>query len=161
MNKAIFLDRDGIVNREIGNYIMRFDEFEILPSIFSFLQQAQKKGYMFIIVSNQAGIAKGLYDHQLVERCHNFLRESLAKQHIHIEEIYYCPHFPEYGECLCRKPGSLMIEKSLARFSLDPAKCLMIGDRHRDMEAAEAAGVKGFLLSSNPGIDELMQCLPC
>lgn len=160
MNKAIFLDRDGIVNREIGNYIMRFEEFEILPSLIPFMKEAHRRGYRFILITNQAGIAKGLYDSSLVERCHQFLLEKLANHQLGFDEIYYCPHFPEYGACLCRKPGSLLLEKSIARFKLNPADCIMIGDRERDIEAAAGAGVRGFLLPSNPSLENMLHCLP-
>lgn len=159
MMRAIFLDRDGIVNKEIGNYILRFEEFEILPNLIPFMKEAKKQGYIFIIITNQAGIAKGLYGPELVDRCHDFLAEKLAEHQLNFEEMYYCPHFPEYGECLCRKPKSLLVEKGLARFKLNPKNCIMIGDKQRDVDAAMGAGIRGFLLPPNPSLEEMLNCL--
>ena len=77
MSKAVFLDRDGIVNKELGDYILRYEEFEILPELIPFLFEVKRRGYKIIIITNQAGIAKGLYNHDLVEACHDFLKEEL------------------------------------------------------------------------------------
>jgi D-glycero-D-manno-heptose 1,7-bisphosphate phosphatase len=160
MNKAVFLDRDGIVNKELGDYILRYEEFEILPELIPFLFEVKRRGYKIIIITNQAGIAKGLYNHELVEACHTFLKEELSGHGIYLDEIYYCPHHPDFGECLCRKPKSLLIEKAIARFQLDPVQCFMIGDKLRDVQASEGAGVKGFQLPANPSLDQLFECLP-
>ena len=160
MNKAVFLDRDGIVNKELGDYILRYEEFEILPELIPFLFEVKRRGYKIIIITNQAGIAKGLYNHELVEACHAFLKEELSGHGIYLDEIYYCPHHPDFGECLCRKPKSLLIEKAIARFQLDPDQCFMIGDKLRDVQASEGAGVKGFQLPANPSLDQLFECLP-
>ena len=158
-NKAVFLDRDGVVNRELGDYILRYEEFEILPELIPFLYEVKQRGYKVIIITNQAGIAKGLYDHKLVDACHTFLIEELAGHGLQIDEIYYCPHHPDFGNCLCRKPKSLLIEKALARFELDPSVSLMIGDKPRDVEAANGAGVRVFLVPPNPTLDQLLECL--
>ncbi len=160
MNKAVFLDRDGIVNREIGDYIKRYEEFELLPEVFPFLYEVKKRGYLTVIITNQGGIAKGLYTHELVHACHNFMQEELGGHGLAFDAIYYCPHHPDFGMCLCRKPDSLLIEKAIGRFSLNPEKCIMIGDKDRDVEAALGAGVKGFRLQSNPSLEELISCLP-
>jgi D-glycero-D-manno-heptose 1,7-bisphosphate phosphatase len=160
MKKAVFFDRDGIVNREIGDYIMNIEEFEILPEVIPFLHEVKKRGYLAIIITNQAGIAKGLYTHELVHKCHQFMAEELAGHNLSFDEVYYCPHFPEQSECLCRKPKSLLIEKAIARFQLNPDACFMIGDKERDVQAANGAGVKGFKLASNPSLEELLSCFP-
>ncbi|MBX7203270.1 MAG: HAD-IIIA family hydrolase [Bacteroidia bacterium] len=159
-SKALFLDRDGIVNREIGRYILNINEFELLPALVPFLQVAANKGYRFVLITNQAGIAKGLYGHDLVNKCHQQLSDELTKHGLRFAAMYYCPHFPEFGECLCRKPGSLMIEKALARFGFDAGSSLMIGDKQRDVDAAEAVGVPACLLPSNPDLSTLLACLP-
>ena len=159
-NKAIFLDRDGIVNREIGHYILSVDEFELLPSIIPFMIKGAEMGYRFVLITNQGGIARGLYSHELVNRCHNKLAAALQPQGLSFDEMYYCPHFPTNGACICRKPDSQMIEKALARFGFDREKCLMIGDKERDVAAANKAGVTGHLLPSNPSTDQLLACLP-
>lgn len=149
MNKAILLDRDGVINRERDDYTYRMEDFEILPGVTDALSLLQKKGYLLIIISNQSGIAKGIYSIDDVEKLHEYLKKQLQKQGIKIEEIYYCPHHPEYGSCICRKPDSLLVEKALARFNVDPEKSYFIGDKERDVFAGKKAGVKGILIASN------------
>ncbi|MEX1188751.1 MAG: HAD-IIIA family hydrolase [Bacteroidia bacterium] len=158
--KAVFLDRDGIVNREIGDYIQRFEEFELLPELIPFLYEVKKRGYLCIIITNQAGIAKGLYNHELVDACHEFMNVELAGHQLSFDAIYYCPHHPDFNSCLCRKPQSLLVEKAIGKFDLDPNLCLMIGDKERDVQAAEGAVVKGYKLPANPSLNQLLECLP-
>jgi D-glycero-D-manno-heptose 1,7-bisphosphate phosphatase len=148
MNKAVFLDRDGVINVERG-YTHRLEDFVILPDLVENLQDYLKKGYLLIVVSNQSGIAKGLYTQAEVETIHSFLTNELTKRNIHLSEIYYCVHHPDVCRCICRKPDSLFVEKALARFNIDPARSYFIGDKDRDVEAAEKAGVKGILIEAN------------
>ena len=160
MKKAVFLDRDGIVNTELGDYIMNFAQFEIHQPLIPFLKEVKRRGYLTIIITNQGGIAKKLYGHELVKQCHDFLQAELAKDHLEFDAIYYCPHHPQSGECLCRKPSGLLIEKAIARFELDKSQCLMIGDKQRDVDAAHLAGISGYLLPPNPDLSSLLNCLP-
>jgi D-glycero-D-manno-heptose 1,7-bisphosphate phosphatase len=148
MNKAIFLDRDGVINTERG-YTHKLEDFVILPDLVENLKLYLQKGYLLIVVSNQSGVAKGLYTQADVETIHSFLTNELTKSDIHLSEIYYCIHHPDVSRCICRKPDSLFVEKALARFNIDPAKSFFIGDKHRDVEAAEKAGVKGILIEAN------------
>ncbi|MCW3101721.1 MAG: histidinol-phosphate phosphatase family protein [Bacteroidetes bacterium] len=148
MNKAIFLDRDGVINTERG-YTHRLADFVILPDLYENLKLYLKKGYLLIVISNQSGIAKGLYTQAEVEVIHSFLTNELVKNGIQLSEIYYCVHHPDVSRCICRKPDSLFVEKALARFNIDPSKSYFIGDKDRDVEAAEKAGVKGILIEAN------------
>lgn len=158
MNKAIFLDRDGVLNRETSaGYIWQVDDFEVLPDVIETLQVLRDKGFIFVVVSNQSGVAKELYTRDDVERLHKVLRASLKKKGIHIHEIYYCLHHSDLTKCLCRKPGTLFIEKAIARFNVDPELSYFIGDKeHRDMEAARNAGVKGILIPSNSSLKQIL-----
>jgi len=149
MNKAIFLDRDGVINNDVLNYTWRIDDFEFLPGVFESCKFLIKKGYLLIVITNQGGIAKGLYNHSDVEKLHNYMLQQFSEEGIKITEIYYCPHHDSTGKCLCRKPGSLLVEKALARFEIDPKASFFIGDRDRDIIAAESAGVKGILTEVN------------
>ena len=151
MNKAIFLDRDGVINFERG-YTYKLEDFLILPDLIETLQLFQQKGYLLIVVSNQSGIAKELYKQSDVELLHNYLINELNKNNIRLSEIYYCVHHPDVCSCICRKPDSLFIEKSLARFQIDARKSYFIGDKERDVEAAEKAGVKGILIEANSSL---------
>jgi D-glycero-D-manno-heptose 1,7-bisphosphate phosphatase len=147
-NKAIFLDRDGVINFEQG-FTFQLEKFHILPGLFSMLKWFRSRGYLLIVVSNQSGIAKGLYKQADVEMLHAFLNEELKKNDLHFDEIYYCIHHPDVSRCICRKPDSLFVEKALARFDIDPSQSYFIGDKDRDVEAAEKAGVKGILIEAN------------
>lgn len=160
MNKAIFLDRDGIINVEIGDYIKRFEDFTLLPQLGEALSLLKSKGYIFVVITNQGGLAKNLYSTEELDKMHRFLEDEMRKFDVHFEEIYYCPHHPDYnGKCLCRKPGSQMIEKAIARFNIDPSQSYFIGDKQRDVDAGNAVGVKGVLVESNPQILKLAQDL--
>lgn len=157
MNKAVFFDRDGIVNFEIGDYIRHVKDFKVLDSFISFLQIIKQEAYLAIIITNQAGIAKGLYSHQDFTAMHTVLDQELSQHHLSVDAVYYCPHHDDYGKCLCRKPGSLMVEKAIARFNIDPKASFMIGDKQRDKQCAEGAGVKGFVVDPNPDLATFMQ----
>ncbi len=159
MNKAVLLDRDGVINRERGDYTFRIEDFEILPDVFEALKMLQKAGYLLIIISNQSGIGRGLFKIEDTEKMHSYLLGELKKEGIYIDEIYYCVHHPETGSCICRKPDSLHVEKALARFDIDPAKSFFIGDKERDTIAGEKVGVKGILIESNASLVESIQ--PC
>ncbi|MFO7923237.1 MAG: HAD family hydrolase [Bacteroidales bacterium] len=151
-NKAVFLDRDGVINREKGDYVYKPEEFVINRGVLKALKKLRKDGFLLIVITNQSGIAQGRYSHNQVEKLHEILREQLSAHNIELTEIYYCPHHPSAGKCLCRKPGSLMIEKAVARFNIDPALSFMIGDRERDIEAAAGTGVKGILINTNESL---------
>lgn len=157
MNKAIFLDRDGIINVEIGDYIKRFEDFTLIPQLGEALSLLKSKGYMFVVITNQGGLAKQLYTVAELDKMHLYLEEEMRKYDVHFEEIYYCPHHPDYnGKCLCRKPGSQMIEKAIARFNIDPSQSYFIGDKQRDVDAGAVVGVKGILVESNPDLLEVV-----
>jgi len=151
-NKAIFLDRDGVINIDQHDYTWRIEDFEILPGVYAACREFIRKEFFLIVVTNQGGIAKGLYKHSDVEVLHQHMVELLATESINLTEVYYCPHHEITGKCLCRKPGSLLVEKALARFEIDPAASYFIGDRKRDIQAAEGAGVKGILVDVNTNL---------
>lgn len=155
MHKAIFLDRDGVINVERG-YTHRLEDFVILPDLIEVLQLLQQKGYLLIIVSNQSGVAKELYKQSEVEVLHNYLIKELSTHNITISEIYYCVHHPDVSHCICRKPDSLFLEKALARFNIDPAKSYFIGDKDRDVEAGKKAGVEGILIEANISLKTIL-----
>jgi D-glycero-D-manno-heptose 1,7-bisphosphate phosphatase len=152
---AVFLDRDGVINRERGEHTWRLEDFEILPGVAEAIRSINASGRLVVVISNQSGIGCGLYGKADVERLHDYLHAQLAAQGAAIDAVYYCPHHPTQGRCLCRKPGSLLLERAIARHGIDPSRSVMIGDRERDIDAAAAAGVKGILVLSNtplPGV---------
>jgi len=158
MNKAVFLDRDGVINEEHG-YTYHLKDFTILPDLIEALQIFQKNGFLLIVISNQSGISKDLYNQNDVEVLHKFLIDELNRNNITLSEIYYCVHHPDRSRCICRKPDSLFVEKALARFDIDASKFFFIGDKERDVEAAEKAGVKGILIESNSSLKNLFSVI--
>jgi D-glycero-D-manno-heptose 1,7-bisphosphate phosphatase len=158
MNKAVFLDRDGIINVEIGDYIKCFEDFTLTPHLAEGLKFLQERGYLLIVITNQGGLAKNLYTVAELDKMHQYLVSEMATHNIKFTEIYYCPHHPDYnGKCLCRKPDSQLLEKAIARFNIDPAQSYFIGDKQRDVDAGEKVGVKGVLVEANRDFEELVQ----
>lgn len=155
--KAVFLDRDGVINRERGEHTWRLEDFEILPQVAEALKALHAAGWLTIVISNQSGVALGLYTLRDVEELHRYLHHRLAEAGTALDAVYYCPHHPDHGRCLCRKPGSLLLERAIARHGIDPARSIMIGDRERDVQAAEAAGVKGALVEANGRLLETLK----
>ena len=148
-NKAVFLDRDGVINHDPGDYTRSLDEFHVLPTVYDALEQLQGAGYILILITNQGGIAKGQYTHDTVDEIHRHFIQSCADKGIRITNVYYSPHHPDFGESLSRKPGGLMIEKACARYGINPGASWMVGDKVRDIEAGENAGVPGILIPVN------------
>ncbi|SHJ63599.1 D-alpha,beta-D-heptose 1,7-bisphosphate phosphatase [Hymenobacter daecheongensis DSM 21074] len=148
--KAVFLDRDGVLNHEIGDYVWRPEDFHFIDGVPEALARLKAAGYRLIVVTNQAGIAKGLYTAADVQACHQKLQQACGGI---IDAFYFAPGHPSVSESLSRKPDSLMLEKGLARFHLDPAQCWMLGDRARDLEAGARAGVRGLFIGSTETLD--------
>ncbi len=151
-NKAIFLDRDGVINAERGDYTWLLEDFKINEGLTDALQIFQKKKYLLIVISNQGGIAKGIFKKEDVDYLHLHLVRVFKSRAIELTEIYYCPHHPDVSKCICRKPGSLLLEKAIARFNIDPAKSYFIGDADRDVEAGQKAGVKTIKMAANSSL---------
>ncbi len=146
---ALFLDRDGVINRERGSHTWRLEDFEILPGVAEAVKAAHDAGLLVIVITNQSGIGLGLYGHAEVALLHDYLHRQLALQGAQLDAVYYCPHHPTEGLCLCRKPGALLVERAVARFGIDPSSSLMVGDRQRDVDAANSVGVRGVLVEPN------------
>jgi D-glycero-D-manno-heptose 1,7-bisphosphate phosphatase len=160
MNKAVFIDRDGVINNDEGlYYIYKPSDFKLNSGIIENLLRLKKAGYLLIIISNQGGIGKKLYTKNDSDHLHTILNNKLIETGISIEEFYFCPHHPDTGNCLCRKPDSLLFEKAIARFGIDPDKSYVIGDSPRDIEAAEKAGIKGILVHKNSDITDTIHIL--
>ncbi|MHA6247252.1 D-glycero-alpha-D-manno-heptose-1,7-bisphosphate 7-phosphatase [Pontibacter sp. CAU 1760] len=141
--KCVFLDRDGVLNRERGDYTYKLDEFEVLPGVPEALRLLKENGYLLIVITNQAGIAKGRYLRSDVLACHQKLQDACGQL---IDAIYYAPGHPSFSESLSRKPDSLMLERAVAKFNIDPVASWMVGDSLRDLEAAAKVKVKSVLV---------------
>jgi len=153
LKKALFLDRDGVINHDPGDYTKSLSEFILLEGVIEAMKSWVDAGYEIIVITNQGGLDKGLYPRENVEAMHQYLQGKCITSGFEILDFYYCPHHPEYsGKCLCRKPGSLMIERAMHKHGIDPNQSLMFGDKQRDIDAAEKAGVKGMIVEINKGV---------
>ncbi|MCX6182666.1 MAG: HAD family hydrolase [Bacteroidetes bacterium] len=149
MNKAIFLDRDGVINYDPDDYIYRMEDFRFLDNLFEIATEVTKRGYKIIVITNQGGIDKNRYSANDVERIHAHVEKGFKENGTPLTEIYYCPHHSDLQKCMCRKPGSLMVERALAKYNIDPSKSFFIGDKQRDIVCAEGAGVRGIKIDVN------------
>jgi D-glycero-D-manno-heptose 1,7-bisphosphate phosphatase len=153
IQKAVFLDRDGVINNNEGKYyIGKKEEVEINPGVAGALRQLKEAGFMLIVITNQGGVGRGLYSRGEVEVVHRYIRELLQAGGAEIDDFYYCPHHPESGNCLCRKPLPLMIQKAMARYLICPGRSWFIGDSSRDTEAGTAAGIRTILIEPNSSL---------
>jgi D-glycero-D-manno-heptose 1,7-bisphosphate phosphatase len=150
MNKAIFFDRDGVINDETGHYyITHPKDFILNRGVIELLKWLKSEGFLLIIITNQGGISRGFYTKQDTMLIHSRMVELLNKNGIVIDEIYYCPHHPENERCICRKPDTVQIEKAITRFSINPEESFFVGDRDTDIEAGKKAGLKTIQVKTN------------
>jgi D-glycero-D-manno-heptose 1,7-bisphosphate phosphatase len=149
--RALFLDRDGVVNEEVG-YLHRAEEVRFVDGIFSLCRTAVGLGYKLIVVTNQAGIARGYYTEADFEALMEFMRGELREEGIELDAVYYCPFHPEHGvgeykrEHEDRKPGTGMLRRGVREFGVELSESLLVGDRCSDVAAANAAGLRQAFL---------------
>lgn len=152
---AVFLDRDGVLTKEKG-YISRAEDLEIFPYAFECVRRIKRKGYYAIVITNQGGIAKGLFTERDLQNMHLYLKKMTG-----IDAVYYCPHHPEgtvlqyRKKCHCRKPDTGMFEQACLDFSIDMNRSYMVGDRASDILAGQRAGLRTILLESGYGTKRL------
>ncbi len=153
--KAVFLDRDGTINRYVG-FLRKMEEFELLPGVADAIRTINRSGYLVIVVTNQPVIARGEVTQETLSQIHDRMETLLGKEGAYIDGLYYCPHHPDSGfageikelkiDCSCRKPKPGMLLKAAEEFNIDLSGSWMIGDGKRDIEAGKAAGCKTVLL---------------
>ncbi len=150
-NRALFLDRDGVINAEI-NYLHQPEQVHFVSGIFALCRSAQAASYKLIVVTNQAGIARGYYTEEDFHALTRWMEAAFAREGVQLDRTYFCPHHPEQGvgayrrECPDRKPNPGMLLHAARDFSLDLTRSIFIGDRCTDMAAGQAAGVGTLLL---------------
>lgn len=152
--KAVFLDRDGVINDDHG-YTHKTDDFDFIEGVFPACRRFMTLGYKLVVVTNQSGIARGYYTEADFEYLTDFMLNEFKQQGITLDGVYYCPHHAQEGygdyktECDCRKPKPGMLYSAAHELNIDLSESIMIGDKITDMIAGKAAGVKKCILISN------------
>jgi D-glycero-D-manno-heptose 1,7-bisphosphate phosphatase len=163
---AIFLDRDGTINEQMG-YINHLTRFRIIPGAAEAIRRLNDLGYLTIVVSNQSGVARGYYPLELVHEIHKLLEQKVKEEEgARIDAVLFCPHHPqgvvpEFSvDCRCRKPRTGLIDQACRTFGIDLSRSFMIGDMCTDLEFANRAGIKGIMVETGYGLGEIAYVLP-
>ena len=157
-DKAAFFDRDGVLNVDV-DYLYKISDLRWIEGAREAVAYLTKLGYKIFGVTNQSGIARGYYTVAQMQELHDFMQQEIAASGGKIAKIYYCPHHKEgkvaefAHECDCRKPKPGMLNQAFEEYALDKEQCFLIGDGIRDVEAAEAAGIKGYLFKGGNLLD--------
>lgn len=164
-SKAVFFDRDGVLNVDVA-YLYKIEELRWVEGAREAVAYLTQQGYTVFVVTNQSGIARGYYTVAQMQELHAYMQQEIAALGGRIEKIYYCPHHkegsvPEYAcDCDCRKPKPGMLLQALAEYELDKEQSFLVGDSPRDVEAAEAAGIKGYLFTGGNLLEFIKKLTP-
>jgi len=151
--KAVFIDRDGVINKEVG-YLHKIEDFEFIDGVFDACKHFQTLGYQLIIITNQSGIARGYYPEEDFHTVTKWMIRQFHNQDINILDVFFCPHGPD-STCECRKPRPGMLLEAQNKHNIDMSNSWMIGDKEADVGAANAAWVDNtILVKSGHSIDE-------
>ena len=161
MDKWLILDRDGVINCDSDAFIKSADEWQPLPGSLEAIAKLNAAGYRIVVISNQSGLARGLFDLNTLNAIHHKFQTLLAEHDGRIEHIYFCPHGPD-DQCSCRKPLPGLFEQFASDFQLDLSGIYAVGDSVRDLEAAHSAGASSVLVKTGKGEKSLasLRALP-
>jgi len=158
MQSAVFLDRDGTINEEMG-YINHIDRFELLPGVAEAIRKVNDSGFRAVVVTNQSGAARGYFAAELIDRVHEKMVYLLKKEGAFLDGIYTCTHGPaeegRLSSCDCRKPGIALMKQAAEELKLNLQRSYVVGDRFKDIEMARNAGAKAILVLTGYGKGEL------
>lgn len=157
LNKALFLDRDGVINKDVG-YAHKVSDICFIKDIFNLTRLAQSNNFLIIVITNQAGIGRGKYTEEDFLNLTFWIDERFLENGVGISATFYCPHHPDHGigrykkKCRCRKPGSMLFHRAKKKFNIDMGSSVMIGDKISDIKAANKAGIKKLFLYSQENV---------
>ncbi len=161
-SKTVFFDRDGVLNVDV-NYLYRPEDFVWIDGAKDAIRYLKQQDYLVIVITNQSGVARGYYGEEDVIRLHEWMNEQLEAVDAHIDAFYYCPHHPDGAleqyrqKCFCRKPEPGLILQAIDEWSVDVSRSILIGDKRRDIEAAQKAGIKGYLFTQGNLFDFILR----
>jgi D-glycero-D-manno-heptose 1,7-bisphosphate phosphatase len=158
-NRAVFLDRDGTLNEEVG-YVNHLERFVLLPQVGQAIRLLNEHGFRAVVITNQSGVARGYFPESLIHQVHQKMQDLLEKEGARVDGVYYCPHHPDIGsppyrqKCRCRKPATGLVEDAVKELDIDCSRSYVIGDRGVDIEFAPQIGAKGILVLTGYGKGE-------
>jgi D-glycero-D-manno-heptose 1,7-bisphosphate phosphatase len=158
MKRAVFLDRDGTINEQMG-YINHISRFRLLPKVAEAIRMLNENDYLVVVVTNQSGPARGYFPIELVHEVNRHMQRLLKNEGANVDAVYFCPHLPEDG-CNCRKPKTGMIEMACRDMEIDLSRSYVVGDMCDDIELAKNAGIKGIMVKTGYGLGEIEYRLP-
>ena len=153
LKPAVFLDRDGVINVDRGNYVYEINDFTWIEGAKQAVKLVKENNFIVIVITNQAGVAHGYYKESDINKIHKFINSELKKINTYIDDFFYCPHhplgsIPKYTKnCNCRKPNSGMLKNATAKWEIDLNNSFLVGDKKTDIEAAHNHNVEGFMFS--------------
>lgn len=151
LRRAVLIDRDGTLNVEV-HYLHRIEDLVLVPGAIEAIRTLNQAGYLVLVVTNQAGIARGYYDEAALHRLHDHLAQLLAAAGARLDGIFFCPHHPDFGSpCDCRKPAPGMLLRAAAEHDLDLRQCWLVGDSAGDIGAGRAVGCRTLLVRTGYG----------
>ncbi len=159
MNRAVFLDRDGTVNAEVG-YLSDLNQLKLLPGAGEAIRRLNAAGLKVVLVTNQSGVARGYFTESFVRETHALLGQMLQKEGARFDGVYYCPHHPQAGNshyttaCDCRKPGTGLIDRAALDLAIDVKMSFVVGDKWSDVELGQRAGARSILVRSGFATDD-------
>lgn len=158
MNKAVFLDRDGVINRRRDDYVKSLEELEICPGVEEGILKLKKSGFLVIVITNQSVINRGIINLEKLNEIHSEIQKKLIKKDTKIDKFYFCPHRPD-EKCNCRKPKSGLIIQAIKDFSINPSESWMVGDSLTDIQAGENAGCNTLLVKEYEAFEKIVNVI--
>jgi len=156
MNKAIFLDRDGVINEKRNDYVKSLEELNIFPFVATAIKKLHSLNFLVIVITNQSAVNRGLISHKKLSEIHNTIQNHMMKNNTSIDAFYYCPHKPDEN-CNCRKPKSGLLLKAIQAFNIDPALSWMIGDSDSDIIAGKSVGANTAKIEKEKNLDRIVE----
>lgn len=154
--KAIFLDRDGVINEERKDYVKKISELKILKNVSESVRKLKDNGFLIIVITNQSAINRGIISQDTLKEIHQFLQEYMEKNNAALDAVYFCPHTPNEN-CQCRKPKPGMILQAANDFHIDLNQSWFLGNSQSDLIAANDVGCKGILIDENNDLQTIVK----
>lgn len=158
--KAVFLDRDGVINKNRDDYVKSVDEFEIFQGVGESIKKLKESDFLVVIITNQSAINRGLTTIGNIKEIHRVLNNYLKEFETEVDGIYICPHHPDEN-CSCRKPKTGLFIQAINELKIDPEKSWMVGDRETDIQAGQKMGCQCKKLDSKNSLEDIVNIIIC